>query len=134
MFPVWQQRGKIGPFWRDPGASRLDSVAGSAIPWCMTLIRKAEPKDLAGIVALQLASWRRTYRDVLPEAYLRLPLERDLSATWTAARLQDALVLVAEHDGGILGVAATFPDAEGGPYLDNLHVAATAEGAGAGAV
>ncbi|NNE80211.1 MAG: GNAT family N-acetyltransferase [Silicimonas sp.] len=98
----------------------------------MTTICPASPEDLPGIIAVQLESWRRTYGEVLPTEYLGGPLSRDLAATWTPDRLSTALVLIARHEGRVLGVAATFPDAEGGPYLDNLHVALAAEGTGVG--
>ena len=98
----------------------------------MTLIRRANPRDLQGIRSVQLDSWRRTYPDVLPPEYLGAPVARDLEATWTVERLGSALVMVAEREGRILGVAATFPETDRGPYLDNLHVSSDAEGTGLG--
>lgn len=98
----------------------------------MREIRRAREADLGGIVAVILESWRRTYGDVLPAAYLAGPVEGDLKARWTPAHLAGSLVLVAVEAGRVVGVAATLPDYAGGPYVDNLHVALSAEGTGVG--
>lgn len=98
----------------------------------MREIRRAREADLGGIVAVILESWRRTYGDVLPAAYLSGPVEGDLKARWTPVHLEGALVLVAVEGGRVVGVAATLPDYAGGPYVDNLHVAQSAEGTGVG--
>ena len=132
MFPVWQQNGRILPVFLGAGAFWLDAGGLSAIPWTMTKVRHARPGDLAGIIAVQLESWRRTYIDVLPAAYLGEPLRRDLEATWTPRRLDKALVMVADRDGQIVGVACTLPDRPEGPYLDNLHVGRAAQSSGVG--
>ena len=93
-------------------------------------IRQATEADLGGIVAVILESWRRTYPHVLPAEYLAGPVEDDLIGLWTPAHLNRALVMVAEKGARIVGVAATFPDYDGGPYVDNLHVALAVEGQG----
>lgn len=98
----------------------------------MAHIRRAETGDLDGIVAVILESWRRTYPDVLPQEYLAGPVEDDLAGLWTPEHLERALVMVADDAGRISGVAATFPAHEGGPYVDNLHVALAVEGQGVG--
>lgn len=98
----------------------------------MTEIRRATEADLAGIVAVILESWRRTYDGVLPAEYLAGAVEADLAALWTPLRLNGALVLVAVDAGRVVGVAATLPDQNGGPYVDNLHVLLAVEGQGVG--
>lgn len=98
----------------------------------MVEIRRATEADLAGIVAVILESWRRTYGDVLPAAYLAGPVEADLAARWSGAHLERSLVLVAVEDGRVVGVAATLPEDADGPYVDNLHVALAVEGRGVG--
>lgn len=95
-------------------------------------IRRAGEADLAGIVAVILESWRRTYGDVLPAEYLAGPVEGDLKARWTPVHLAGSLVLVAVEAGRVVGVAATLPDHADGPYVDNLHVARAVEGTGVG--
>lgn len=95
-------------------------------------IRHAAPADLPAIRALILESWRRTYPGVLPAEYLAGPVEADLARTWGPGRLHRALVLVAEREGGLAGMIAVLPDDPDGPYVDNLHVAASAEGQGVG--
>ena len=95
-------------------------------------IRKACPGDLAALVAVQLESWRRTYRDELPEDYRNGAMEDDLKALWSAARLDRDLVLVAEIGGKIVGLSGVILEAGRSAYLDNLHVAKSAEGQGVG--
>ena len=98
----------------------------------MSEIRRASEADLPGIVAVILESWRRTYRGVLSDGYLAGPVEADLAALWSPARLEGAVVLMAVDAGRVVGVAATLPDDPDGPYVDNLHVAEAHEGRGLG--
>jgi ribosomal protein S18 acetylase RimI-like enzyme len=83
-------------------------------------IRRAQDSDLPFIAAVQADSWRETYSDVLPGAYLADKLAGDLDRHWRAVEIQSGdIVLVAEED-GIVGFIAVWcrPD----PFIDNLHV------------
>ena len=92
----------------------------------MVKIRHATETDLAGIVAVILESWRRTYAGVLPAAYRAGPVESDLAARWSGAHLERSLVLVAVEDGRVVGEERLLEEALGrirdvrqGP--DGLH-------------
>ena len=100
----------------------------------MTLIsiRKAVPDDLADLVSIQLESWQRTYTDVLPDNYRHGAMAEDLQALWTEDRLAKDLVLVAEIEGRVAGLAGVILETETRAYLDNLHVAKSDEGQGVG--
>lgn len=83
-------------------------------------IRRAQDSDLPFIAAVQADSWRETYSDVLPEAYLADKLAEDLDRHWREVEIQpEDVVLVAEED-GIIGFIAVWcrPDS----FIDNLHV------------
>lgn len=89
-------------------------------------LRDAGAADAAAIAAVHVASWRATYRGIMADAYLDGPVEQERAKVW-AERMGAAeppLVVVAEHDGAVVGFACAFPaeDAEWGTRIDNLHV------------
>jgi hypothetical protein len=43
---------------------------GATVQVAMVLIRRAEPRDAAGIAHVHVASWRTTYRGIVPDSYL----------------------------------------------------------------
>ncbi len=94
-------------------------------------IRRAADADRAAIARLHAASWRDTYRAILPASLLDGTIDGIMAERWAgqAIRLEDA-VLVAEADGELLGFAATWQGEP--PYIDNLHVAAAARSRGIG--
>ena len=86
----------------------------------MITIRPAKLSDRPILAAVQAASWKDAYRDVLPADYLTDGLDADLDHHWQSTDLaEDDVVLVAEED-EIIGFIAVWvrPD----PYIDNLHV------------
>jgi len=86
----------------------------------MVTIRRAEQQDRPRLAAVQAASWKDAYRDVLPADYLAGELDADLDRHWQSIDLtEDDVVLVAEA-GEVTGFIAVWvrPD----PYVDNLHV------------
>jgi ribosomal protein S18 acetylase RimI-like enzyme len=94
-------------------------------------IRRAADDDRPAIAQIHAASWRDTYRGILPDSLLDDRLRAIMSDRWATQPigLSDA-VLVAEDEGNILGFAATW---HGDPvYIDNLHVAAQARSRGIG--
>ncbi|HMB76684.1 MAG TPA: GNAT family N-acetyltransferase [Kiloniellaceae bacterium] len=94
-------------------------------------IRPASDDDRRAIAAIQTASWRATYRGMLPDAYLDGAVAADHRKNWQELAIAAGdLVLVAEDGGALVGFIAVWcrPD----PYIDNLHVAAGQQGKGIG--
>ena len=94
-------------------------------------IRPATDGDRPAIAAVQTASWRKTYRGMLSDAYLEGAVAADLLRTWQELTISpDDLVLLAEDGGALVGFIAVWcrPD----PYIDNLHVASGRQGQGIG--
>lgn len=84
------------------------------------LVRSIRRSDLPHIVAVQTESWRDSYADAFPEAYLANQLAEDLERHWHKVHIQpDDIVLVAEEK-VIIGFIAVWCRPE--PYIDNLHV------------
>ena len=78
-------------------------------------IRRALPADAPGIALVRIASWRTTYRGMIPDAYLDGMKVEDSTALWqrvlTAAR-NTTSVFVAEDESGVCGFAAGLMLAE----------------------
>lgn len=93
------------------------------------MIRVAVETDRDALVALQLASWRSSYSEILPHDYMGAPLAADLRAKWAARPLgHPVLTLVAgEMEGFVCCLLDQTP-----PYIDNLHVAPALRGQGIG--
>jgi ribosomal protein S18 acetylase RimI-like enzyme len=94
-------------------------------------IRRAVDADRPAIARLHAASWRDTYRSILPDSLLDDGIDAIMSKRWAGQAIgpSDA-VLVAEGGSGLLGFAASW---DGDPvYIDNLHVAAAARSGGIG--
>jgi ribosomal protein S18 acetylase RimI-like enzyme len=72
-------------------------------------VRRALPADALGIAQVRIASWRTTYRGMIPDAYLDGMKVADSTALWqrvlTAAR-NTTSVFVAEDEAGVCGFAA----------------------------
>jgi GNAT superfamily N-acetyltransferase len=72
-------------------------------------LRRATPQDAPAIAAVRIASWRSTYRGLIPDAYLDgMQLEQS-TALWDrvlTAGKNNTSVFVAENDGDIVGFAA----------------------------
>lgn len=91
----------------------------------MMRIRLAVPEDAAAIARVHVASWRSTYRGLLPEDVLaNLSVERreEMWRQQTETARQDprrGFVLVAEDDGGeVVGFVSAGPDREAGSDFD----------------
>lgn len=102
------------------------------------VFRAAAPHDAEAIAQLHAESWQRTYRGMLQDDYLDHHVLTDKFAQWQErlliAPLATRWVYVAERDGAILGFACVLldDDPQWGTQLDNLHVAAEAQGLGIG--
>jgi GNAT superfamily N-acetyltransferase len=72
-------------------------------------IRRATPQDAPAIADVRIASWRHTYRGLIPDAYLDgMQLEHSI-ALWDrvlTAGKNSTSVFVAENDGVVVGFAA----------------------------
>lgn len=102
-------------------------------------LRPATLADAPLIAAMHAASWRATYRNLLPAAFLADEVAAERAAWWRA-RLEAPggerrLVLIAELDAdtpvGFL-CAERQPDSPWGVLLDNLHTLPAYQGIGAG--
>jgi len=74
-------------------------------------IRNARPADVPAIAQVHVASWRTTYRDVLPQSYLQDLSPRAREEMWHGAFSPEstAFLVVAEDVGKIVGFAAAGP-------------------------
>jgi ribosomal protein S18 acetylase RimI-like enzyme len=92
----------------------------------MTTIRKACLDDITQIRAVGSASWRATYADIFPNAFI----DNVLDEWWSEAGLQRAIAndalcnLVAERDGRIVGtLTGTVSPVEAGQvHLFRLYI------------
>jgi ribosomal protein S18 acetylase RimI-like enzyme len=93
-------------------------------------IRSTRRSDIPQIAAVQAESWKDTYSNDLPQAYLNDQLAEDIQRHWndTVIKPED-VALVAEED-GIVGFIAVWCRAE--PYIDNLHVKSSERSKGVG--
>jgi ribosomal protein S18 acetylase RimI-like enzyme len=99
-------------------------------------VRPATPDDLSGVLEVFLACWRESYRGVLPDAAIDAMTDERAEALWRRV-LADPIgvVLVAERDGGIVGVtryAATSADDGTSGAVHSLYVSPRAHGGGIG--
>jgi ribosomal protein S18 acetylase RimI-like enzyme len=102
-----------------------------------TDIRAARPADADAIAALHADSWRRSYRGMMPDAYLDGDVLADRLDVWRerfAAPRPDQRVWVVDGD-PVAGFVCLFGDDDPvlGAYVDNLHVRHDAQGRGLGA-
>ncbi len=80
----------------------------------MVIIRPAGSKDAAGIASVHIASWRTTYRGIVPDEVLANLSEERRAAAWqTAIGDHRQFTFVAEEDGAITGFANGGVEREG---------------------
>jgi GNAT superfamily N-acetyltransferase len=74
-------------------------------------IRDARPADVPAIARVHVDSWRRTYRDLLPQSYLNSLSADAREEMWGEAFAPESptLLVVAEDLGRIVGFAAAGP-------------------------
>ena len=73
------------------------------------IIRPAVPDDAHAIASVRVASWRATYRGVVPDSYLDVLTEAESEERWravAAGEISGAGLLVCEVDGRVVGFAA----------------------------
>lgn len=100
--------------------------------------RSATEKDVEAIALLHARSWQRTYRGMMPEAYLENDVVPERLASWHARMREDRadrLVHLAVDSDQLAGFICAFggEDPRWGSLIDNLHVAAAYQGTGLGA-
>lgn len=101
------------------------------------VMRKATLCDAETVTGLHVASWRSTYRGVLPDAYLDGDIETERAVHWRkslGALKPEDFVLLAEAGEQLCGFISLYWRKEAGfdAYLDNLHVRPGHWGAGIG--
>jgi ribosomal protein S18 acetylase RimI-like enzyme len=103
----------------------------------ISLVRRAEPEDAAGIAKVHVATWRTAYRGLLSEDFLASLDESAYAERWrrtlTAARDR---VYVAENADGVIGFASGGKERAGedgfGGELYAIYVLREAQGHGHG--
>ena len=91
-----------------------------------TIIRPAKPADAQAIARVHLASWRTTYRGIVPDAYLASLSVDQRTAMWANALARSGggrSVHVAEDEAGtIVGFATGGPERTDHPsFRGELH-------------
>lgn len=99
--------------------------------------RKAEAADADQIAALHAESWRRTYRGLMPDAFLDGDVLENRQAEWQkrlSAAPANQLIVVAEEDRSLRGFLCVYGDDDPtwGSLIDNLHVRHDAQKQGIG--
>jgi GNAT superfamily N-acetyltransferase len=101
-------------------------------------IRSATLADCQSIASLHTASWRNTYRGILPDAYLDGPIAEERANLWRTRLASPGAdrrqVLLVEGEEGLVGFVCVLLDQEPlwGACLDNLHVLPGLRGRGLG--
>jgi GNAT superfamily N-acetyltransferase len=84
-------------------------------------IRRATVGDAAAIAAVDVASWRAAYHNLMPDAYLDALSVDEKTASWARSLRREAAskkqTFVAERDGDVIGYATVGPDGESGSGL-----------------
>jgi len=99
------------------------------------LVRQGRPDDLEQVAAIKVANWADTYASLIPPALLAtfVDLNHALDDLRASTARPDAVFLVAEDGpGSVLGFALAYLEEEPEPWLESLHVAASARGRGVG--
>jgi len=103
----------------------------------MTTFREANKNDTKKIATLHAESWRKHYRGIWNDAFLDKDVYEERMDVWER-RLNypktNQYVLLAEKNNELLGFVCIYinDDPAFGTLVDNLHVAAEAQGMGIG--
>lgn len=107
------------------------------------VFRPARPEDALAIARVQIATWRSTYRGLVPGDFLDKMEEKPRVAYWRELITRDtgaaerAFIVVAEDtEGGVVGFAVGGPDRGGDPdyrgELAAIYILKEYQGRGAG--
>jgi ribosomal protein S18 acetylase RimI-like enzyme len=102
-------------------------------------VRNATRNDFQAMAQLHAANWRLAYRGALSDAYLNGDIEGERLQWWQSLLEKPGErqhILLAEHQDQLAGFACVYgnENEEWGSYLNNIHVAQTAQGLGIGAL
>ncbi len=102
-----------------------------------TPVRDAKPEDADAIAALHVTSWRKSYKNILPESYLAAEIEIERSCFWhrkLADLPPDELVLITRSGGALTGFIQVTRTGEPGydAVIQALHVHPRRHGSGTG--
>lgn len=93
------------------------------------LYRLARKADAGAIATLHAESWRRSYRGMLPDAFLDREVFEDRATLWHKRFSEpdeqlETFTILAEQGGELVGFSHSIADEdpEWGTLLDNLHV------------
>jgi ribosomal protein S18 acetylase RimI-like enzyme len=87
---------------RDEATARITGAVGG-----LKLVRRANVDDAPAIAAVHVASWRTSYRGLLPDDYLAAMSETTYEEQWRGfIDRGTSLIYVAEEDDGIVGFAS----------------------------
>lgn len=90
-------------------------------------VRPAVPSDAAAMALVHVASWRATYRGLMPDAMLDDPgFVARREGFWTTALTDERFaanrIAVAEHDDEVIGIAMSGPATDAEPEVRHLYV------------
>ncbi len=102
-----------------------------------TPVRDAEPEDADATAALHVTSWRKVYKDILPESYLAAEIETERYQFWYWKLVNlpsDELVLTTRSGGALVGFIRVTRTGEPGydAVIQALHVHPRRRGSGIG--
>ncbi len=92
----------------------------------------ATPDDLHALRDLHIDSWRRAYRGMVSDAFLKDGVVAALGRRWQSFPEPHWIVETARENGRLAGFVTVDRHKGPGAYVDNLHVAARAQGRGLG--
>lgn len=97
-------------------------------------IRPGAESDLERVAAIKVVSWADTYTGLIPPHVLEpfLDPHHQLAELREAVAAPDAVFLVAERAGRVVGFVLAYLDREPEPWLESLHVEGEVRGQGAG--
>ena len=96
------------------------------------MLRLGTPQDLTAIRDLQIASWQKAYQGILPAQFLTDNVPTILDQRWADWPGPDWRVFIACQGENLIGFLSLDLAHDGGGFVDNLHVAGAAQGAGVG--
>ncbi|HEU4946937.1 MAG TPA: GNAT family N-acetyltransferase [Kribbella sp.] len=110
----------------EPTGGSLSALGGTDSPVAETSVRHALPAEAPAIGAIQVAAWRRAYRDLLPAEVVDQLDPSHFAEQWRTALLAPGearnrvMVALAGHE--VVGFAATTPsdDPDADPATDAL--------------
>jgi ribosomal protein S18 acetylase RimI-like enzyme len=116
----------------DEATARITSAVGR-----LKLVRRVNVDDAPALAAVHVASWRTSYRGLLPDDYLAAMSETTYEEQWRGfIDRGTSLIYVAEEDDGIVGFASGGHERAGedefGGELYAIYVLEAAQGHGHG--